>query len=136
MSSSSKLNSINDEKRLLLNDLINVTREISSKYKGEKMVMTEQIPEVERLLNLLERIICYGLKNQSILSNVQELFSSSSSNNGNLFWTFAYQYLTKHEQERFTSYKNVSRSIVNCTFILFGCIILAVDRSRENKGIA
>lgn len=109
MSSNAK---ITDEKRALLNDLINVTREITSKYNGEKKVMTEQSPEVDKLLNLLEKAICYGLKNQSLFSNVQELFSSSS-NNGGLFWTFAYQYLTKHEQERFTSYKNVNMSIVN-----------------------
>lgn len=106
-------NKINDEKRLLLNDLINVTREVSSKYQGGKQMVTEEKPEVEKLLSLLEKVICFGLKNQSLLGNVQELFSSSSSN-GNLFWSFAYQHLTKHEQERFTSYKNVSVPITNC----------------------
>lgn len=100
-------NKINDEKRLLLNELISVTREIVSKFSGGKQVMTEERAEVEKLLQLLEKFLCFGLKN-SILGNVQELFSPSSSN-GNLFWTFAYQHLTKHEQERFCSYKNVSR---------------------------
>lgn len=104
MSSNTK---VNDEKRLLLNDFINVTREITSKYNGGKQVVTDQHTEVEKLLSLVERILCFGLKNQSLLGNVQELFSSSS-NNGNLFWSFAFQHLTKHEQERFTSYKNVS----------------------------
>lgn len=109
MSSQSK---INDEKRLLLNDLINVTRDITSKYNGGKQVVTERHTEVEKLLNLVERTLCFGLKNHSLLGNVQELFSSSS-NNGNLFWSFAYQHLTKHEQERFTSYKSVSVSTTN-----------------------
>lgn len=128
MSSSAKLNSINDEKRLLLNDLINVTREISSKYNGEKKVMTEQVPEVEKLLNLLEKVVCNGLKNPSLLSNVQELFSSTSNNGAFcLFWSFAYQYLTKHEQERFTSYKNVGVSIVNLFAYLICSPISAVD---------
>lgn len=104
-------NKINDEKRLLLNELINITRDISSKYQGEKQLVTEGKVEVEKLLNLLEKVICFGLKNQSLLGNVQELFSSSSSSNGSQFWSFAFQHLTKHEQERFTSYKNVS---VNC----------------------
>lgn len=101
-----------DEKRILLNDLINVTREISSKYSGGKQVVTEEHPEVAKLLQLIERTLCFGLKN-SILGNVQELFSSSASSNGSLFWSFAQQHLTKHEQERFCSYKNVSRSIDN-----------------------
>lgn len=100
-------NKIDDEKRLLLNDLINVTRGISSKFNGGKQVVTEKFEEVENLLNLLERTLCFGLKNQSLLGNVQELFSSSS-NNGNLFWSFANQSLTKDEQKRFTSYTNVS----------------------------
>jgi hypothetical protein len=102
-----------DEKRTLLNDLISVTREISSKYSGGKQVVTEERPEVDKLLNLLEKVLCFGLKNNSrLLDNIQELFSSSSSNNGSVFWSFAYQHLTKHEQERFSSYKNVSN--VNC----------------------
>lgn len=100
-----------DEKRLLLNELINVTREITSKYQGEKQLVTEEKVEVEKLLNLIERAICFGLKNQSLLGNVQDLFSSSSSSNGSQFWSFAHEHLTKHERERFTSYKNVSVSI-------------------------
>lgn len=103
-----------DEKRSLLNDLISVTREISSKYSGGKQMVTEERPEVEKLLNLIEKALCYGLKNNSrLLDNIQELFLSSSSNNGSVFWSFAYQHLTKHEQERFSSYKNVSVSIFN-----------------------
>lgn len=128
-------NKINDEKRLLLNDLINVTREISTKYNGGKQLVTEERAEVEKLLILLERFLCFGLKN-SILGNVQDLFSSSSSSNGSLFWSFAYQHLTKHEQERFSSYKNVSGSISD--FLRFYPIKLeivsAVDGSRENEG--
>ncbi|CRL04720.1 CLUMA_CG017780, isoform A [Clunio marinus] len=99
-------NKINDEKRLILSELINVTREISSKYNGGKQVVTEEHPEVERLLQLLEKTLCYGLKS-SILENVQELFLLSSAPNGNLFWSFASQHLTKHELERFSSYKNL-----------------------------
>lgn len=122
-------NKINDEKRLLLNDLINVTREISSKYHGGKQVVTEQHLEVEKLLNLLERALCFGLKNQSLLGNVQELFLSSSSN-GNLFWSFAYQTLTKDEQKRFTGYTNVSFPILNMpssTYLINLCNFLALD---------
>lgn len=100
-------NKVLDDKRSLLNDLINVTREISSKYSGGKQVVTEEHPEVERLLILIEKVLCFGLKNNSLLDNIQELFSSSSSN-GSFFWNFASQHLTKHEQERFSSYKNVS----------------------------
>lgn len=123
---------INDEKRLLLNDLINVTREITSKYNGGKQVVTEAHAEVEKLLQILEKCLCYGLKN-SILSNVQELFSSSSSIN---FWSFAQQHLTKHEQERFSSYKNVSRSIANFRHLSNLIVkLLAMDGSRENKSL-
>lgn len=96
-----------DAKRIILNDLISVTREITSKYNSGKQVVTETHQDVDKLLNILEKVICFGLKNK-ILDNIQELFSSSS-NNGNVFWSFAYQHLTKHEQERFSSYKNVSK---------------------------
>lgn len=97
---------INDEKRLLLNELINVTREIVSKYNGGKQMITEDQAEVAKLLFFIEKALCFGLKT-SILGNVQEIFTSSNGNL-NLFWNFASQHLTKHEQERFTSYKNVS----------------------------
>lgn len=106
-------NKINDEKRCLLNDLINVSREISTRYNGGKQVVTEAQPEICRLLHILEKVLCFGLKN-SILGNVQELFLSQSTNGG-LFWSFAYHHLTKHEQERFSSYKNVSASIMMLT---------------------
>lgn len=109
------MNNIND-KRTLLNELINVTREITSKYQGEKKLVTEEKLEVEKLLNLIEKAICFGLKNQSLLGNVQELFSSSSTSNGSQFWSFAYQHLSKNEQERFTNYKNVSMSIGYLSF--------------------
>lgn len=103
---------INNDKRLLLNDLISVTREIAEKYSGGKKVVTEEQVEVERFLNIFERILCFGLKNHSLLGNVQELFlSSSSSTNGSLFWQFAYQHLTNHERQRFSTYKNVSVSL-------------------------
>lgn len=103
-----------NDKRLLLNDLISVTREISEKYSGGKKVVTEEQVEVERFLNIFERILCFGLKNHSLLGNVQELFSSSSSStNGSLFWTFAYQHLTNHERQRFSTYKNVSVSLTD-----------------------
>lgn len=124
---------LNDEKRILLSDLISVAREISSKYSGGKQMVTESQAEVEKLLSLLERFLCFGLRQSnsrgnSLLGNVQELFSSSSSN-GNLFWSFAFQHLTKHEQERFSSYKNVSGSIDN--FLSFSInskvYILVVD---------
>lgn len=99
---------INDEKRVILSELIGVTQAITVSYSHGKQVVTEKQPEVEKLLNLLEKSLCFGLKNNSLLGNVQELFSPSSCN-GNLFWTFAVQHLTKHDQERFTSgYKNVS----------------------------
>lgn len=114
MNSNSK---INDEKRQLLNDLINVTREISAKYSGGKQVVTESLAEVNNLINLIEKILCFGLKSNSILGNVQELFSSTSSSNGSLFWSFAQQHLTKHEQERFSNYKNVSGNFALPPFI-------------------
>lgn len=97
---------INDEKRVILSELISVTREIVSKYSQQ--LVTEKQSEVEKLLSLLDRSLCFGLKNNSLLGNVQELFAPSSCN-GNLFWTFAFPHLAKHDQERFTSgYKNVS----------------------------
>lgn len=100
-------NKINDDKRILLNDLINVSREITCKYNGGKQVVTEEQAEVEKLLSLLEKTLCFGLKNHSLLGNVQELFTSSSSN-GSAFWSFAHNHLTKHEQERFSKFKNVN----------------------------
>jgi hypothetical protein len=102
------MSSSSDEKRILLNDLINTTREITSKYSNGKHILTEKHGEVEKLLNLLEKALCFGLKNPSLLDNLQELFTSSSSGNGSVFWNFAFQHLTKHDQERFLSYKNVS----------------------------
>ena len=95
-----------DAKRVILNDLISVTREITSKYDGGKQVVTESHNDVDKLLTVLEKVICFGLKNK-ILDNIQELFSSTS-NNASVFWSFAFHHLTKHEQERFSSYKNVS----------------------------
>lgn len=126
---------INDEKRVILSNLISVTREIASKYSHGKHVVTEKQPEVEKLLSLLDRSLCFGLKNNSLLGNVQELFAPSSCN-GNLFWTFAFQHLTKHDQERFTSgYKNVSGAFSIDDFLSYLIPHFAstvVDGQREN----
>lgn len=98
---------IDNEKRNLLSDLINVTREVSSKYNGCKQLVTEEFTDIQNLLSLWERVLSHGLKT-SIFNNVQELFNSSS--NGSMFWTFAYQHLTSDEQKRFSNFKNVSYS--------------------------
>ena len=96
---------IDNEKRNLLSDLINVTREVSAKYNGCKQLVTEESVDIQNLLSLWERVLSHGLKT-SIFNNVQELFNSSS--NGSMFWTFAYQHLTSDEQKRFSNFKNVS----------------------------
>ncbi|KAL7029297.1 hypothetical protein ACKWTF_006179 [Chironomus riparius] len=95
---------IDNEKRNLLSDLINATREVTSKYNGCKQLVTEEFTDIQNLLSLWERVLSHGLKT-SIFNNVQELFNSSS--NGSMFWTFAYQHLTNDEQKRFSSFKNL-----------------------------
>lgn len=96
---------IENEKRNLFNELINLTRGVKAKFSGNKKVITHNDVEIHNLLICWENIINFGLKN-SILSNVQELFNSSSHNS--LFWTFAYQYLSNDEKKRFNGFKNVS----------------------------
>ena len=133
---------IDNEKRNLLSDLINATREVSSKYNGSKQLVTEEFTDIQNLLSLWERVLSHGLKT-SIFNNVQELFNSSS--NGSMFWTFAYQHLTSDEQKRFSNFKNVgllciSRGQINLILIFFLFVIktdnlVAVDGPRKNKGI-
>lgn len=96
---------IENEKRTLLSDLIDATRQVSTKYNGCKQLVTEEFGDIQNLLNLWEKVLSHGLKT-SLLNNVQELFNSSS--NGSMFWTFAYHHLTFDEQKRFTNFKNVS----------------------------
>lgn len=97
-----------NEKRNILSDLINATREVSTKYNGCKQLVTEEFSDIQNLLSLWEKVLSHGLKT-SLLNNVQELFNSSS--NGSMFWTFAYQHLTNDEQKRFSNFKNVSDKI-------------------------
>lgn len=96
---------IENDKRNLLNELINLTRGVKAKFVGKKKVITHNDVEIYNLIACWENIINFGLKN-SILNNVQELFNSSS--NGSLFWSFAYQFLSIDEKKRFNSFKNVS----------------------------
>lgn len=93
---------ITDDKRAILNDLINSVKEVTVKYSGAKQLITANDAGVEKLLISLENTILYGLKS-SFLDNL--LFTNS---NGSAFWNFAAQHLTKDEQKRFASYKNVS----------------------------
>lgn len=105
---------INDGKRDLLNELISAVRVVSSSFAGGKQVVTEDHQDVEKLLNTWEKVLCFGIKGPStLLGNVQELFSSSTSGNGSQFWAFAVQQLTKHEQERFSNFKNVSEAVID-----------------------
>lgn len=97
--------SIENEKRTLLSDLINATREVTSKFCGSKKIVTEQEKEVDTLIRCWEKVISCGLKS-TLLNNVQELFNSSS--NGSMFWNFASQLLSHDDQKRFNSFKNVS----------------------------
>lgn len=60
------MDKINDEKRVLLNDLINIVKEVTSKYSGEKQLVTDRDPEVEKLLICLENAILFGLVNYTI----------------------------------------------------------------------
>jgi hypothetical protein len=94
-----------DEKRILLNDFINITKEIISKYGKDKQLVSGDKPEIEKLLSIIEDILLFGLKSNSFFDNLQVMFTSSNS--GNSFWNFAYQHLAKDEQKRFSSYKNV-----------------------------
>lgn len=94
-----------DDKRVLLNDLINITKEVTSKYGKDRQLVSGDKPEIEKLLSLIEEIVLFGLKSNSFFDNLQELFTSSNS--GNTFWNFAYQNLAKDEQKRFSGLKNV-----------------------------
>lgn len=106
-----------DEKKKILNDLISATKEVINVSKDNQLV-TENRQEVEKLLNIFEDVLLFGLKSSnSFLDNLQELVNVQfTSSNSNIFWNFAYQHLTKDEQKRFSSYKNVNKFI---TFLSF-----------------
>lgn len=114
------LEKIENDKRILLNDLINATREVISKFSGSKKIVTEDEEEIQNLIKCWENALKNGLKN-SLLSNVQELFSnainnysniqSNKSSNGSMFWSFASRYLSPDELMRFNNFKNVSMHI-------------------------
>lgn len=98
------MDKVNDEKRAILNDLINKVKVVMLKHGGEKQLVTDEDADVEKLLISLESVFVFGLKN-SFLDNILQF--TSNSNNGSAFWNFAYQHLSADEQKRFSSYKNV-----------------------------
>ncbi|KAG5684764.1 hypothetical protein PVAND_013977 [Polypedilum vanderplanki] len=100
----SQQSKIDNEKRVLLSDLINATREVATKYNSCKQLVTDESVDVQNLLNLWERVLSFGLKT-SLFNNVQELFNSNS--NGSMFWTFAHQFLSPDDQKRFSNFKNL-----------------------------
>jgi hypothetical protein len=113
---------VENEKRTLLNDLINATREVTSKFGASKKIVTENEPEIQVLIKCWENVLKNGLKTSllSTLHNVQELLSNainncsniqSKSSNGSMFWSFASKFLSPDEQKRFNSFKNVSLCI-------------------------
>lgn len=107
---------VQNDKRSLLNDLINVTREVTDKYgAGSKKIVTEDNIEIQKLINCWENILKHGIKT-TLLGNVQELLSHAINNcsniqtdcNGSMFWSFASKFLSPDEQKRFNNFKNVS----------------------------
>lgn len=98
---------IENDKRNLLNELINATREVKAKFGEHKKVISSNEVLVQNLLRAWENACFFGLK-ISLLSNVQELFNTSSNNPS--FWPFVYQFLSNDEQKRFTNFKNVSKN--------------------------
>lgn len=109
---------IENDKRTLLNDLINATREVTAKFNNSKKIVTEEEVEVQKLIKSWEAVLKNGLK-ISLFSNVHELLSNAinscsnihASSNGSMFWTFASKFLSPDEQKRFNSFKNVSAYI-------------------------
>lgn len=103
---------IENEKRILLSDLINFTKQVASKFNGSKKIVTEDEVEVANLIKCWEKLISFGLKTSILtnlrvanLTNVQEIFNSS----GSQFWSFAHQFLSHDDQMRFNNFKNVSK---------------------------
>ncbi|CAO1386742.1 unnamed protein product [Diamesa serratosioi] len=93
------------EKRDLLSDLINLVRDVSSRHSG-KLIVTEKHTDIEKLLELWEKILTHGIRSHSILGNVGDLLGIANGH-GSQFWSFAEQQLTKHEKERFSQLKNI-----------------------------
>lgn len=106
---------IDNDKRTLLNDLINATKEVTLKFGGSKKIVTEDEIEIQNLIKCWENALKNGLKT-SLLSNVQEILSNAinsyshiqANSNESMFWSFASKYLSLDEQKRFNSFKNVS----------------------------
>lgn len=112
------------DKRDLLSDLINVVRDVSSRHSG-KLIVTEKHTDIEKLLELWEKILTHGIKSHSILGNVGDLLGIANGH-GSQFWSFAEQQLTKHEKERFSQLKNVSKYYLGqlCAIVFILLIIV------------
>jgi hypothetical protein len=101
---------VENEKRELLSDIIQATRDVRNKFDGNKRVLSDKDNEVCILINSWEKIFCFGMKT-TLLNNVQELFNAS--NNSSIFWTFALKSLSPDEQKRFSNLKNVRTKFNN-----------------------
>lgn len=95
---------IENDKRNLLNELINLTRGVKAKFVGEKKVITHNDVEIYNLIACWENIINFGLKIPWYQGTISINFQERS-----LFWSFAYQFLSIDEKKRFNSFKNVSK---------------------------
>lgn len=99
----------NDQPRnskIILDQLLSIVKECQCKYGGKTELATEQDMKIVRLCLAWERALGHGIKQQSsFVQNVTDLISGTTDQPN--FWTFAYQHLTKHEKERFSTFRHI-----------------------------
>lgn len=104
----STISNQNDQPRnskIILDELMSIVKECQIKYGGKTELATEQDMKIVRLCLVWERLLCHGIKQSSFVKNVTDLISGTTDQPN--FWTFAYQHLTKHEKERFSTFRHI-----------------------------
>ncbi|GAB0093252.1 sorting nexin-29 [Sergentomyia squamirostris] len=93
-------------RKSLVHHLITVVKEVQTRYGGKTELATESDHNVLKLCESWEFVLCHGLRTGSLLKNVSDLVSGVSQEPP-VFWNFAYQHMTAHEKERFSSLRHV-----------------------------
>ncbi|XP_055681615.1 sorting nexin-29 [Lutzomyia longipalpis] len=93
-------------RKSLVHHLMTVVKELQRKYGGKTELATESDHNVLKLCDSWEYALCHGLRTGSLLRNMSDLVSGVNQEPP-VFWTFAYQHMTAHEKERFSSLRHV-----------------------------
>ncbi|XP_055712399.1 sorting nexin-29 [Phlebotomus papatasi] len=93
-------------RKSLLHHLMSVVKELQKNFGGKTELATENDHNVLKLCDSWEYALCHGLRTGSLLKNVSDLVSGVNQEPP-VFWTFAYQHMTAHERERFSSLRHV-----------------------------